>query len=259
MKISFSGITWSVGGRRILDSLSLTAASGQFTGIVGPNGSGKSSLLRCLYRALLPDAGSIALDGQDIRVLSRRELATKLASVLQESLSECHFTVIEMVLMGRYPHHGAFSPMNEEDMNCARRAMQAADLCGLEDAPFQTLSGGEKQRVLIARALCQNSPALILDEPTNHLDIRHSLSLLGEIKRLRLTTLAVLHDLNLAASFCDQVFVLAQGKVAASGPPAQVFTPVLLRHVFGVEADVRTEGGTAQLRFLGPSSMASQP
>uniref|UniRef100_UPI004055E52C ABC transporter ATP-binding protein n=1 Tax=Candidatus Electronema sp. TaxID=2698783 RepID=UPI004055E52C len=257
MNITFSGITWSVGGRRILDSLSLTAESGQFTGIVGPNGSGKSSLLRCLYRALRPDAGSVALDGQDIRAFSRRELAAKLAAVLQESLAECCFTVLEMVLMGRYPHHGAFSTMNEEDMSFARRAMQAADLTELEDAPFQTLSGGEKQRVLIARALCQNSPALILDEPTNHLDIRHSLSLLGQIKHLGLTTLAVLHDLNFAAAFCDQVFVLDRGRVAASGPPTQVFTPELLRTVFGVEADVRAEGGTAQLRFLSPASKAS--
>lgn len=259
MKITFSGITWSVSGRRILDSLSLTAESGQFTGIVGPNGSGKSSLLRCLYRALRPDAGSVALDGQDIRAFSRRELAAKLAAVLQESLAECHFTVLEMVLMGRYPHHGAFSRLSWEDLSCARRSMQAADLVGLEDAPFQTLSGGEKQRVLIARALCQNSPALILDEPTNHLDIRHALSLLGQIKRLGLTTLAVLHDLNMAAAFCDQVFVLEQGQVAASGPPAQVFTPELLRTVFGVEAEVRSESGATQLRFLGPSSRAGRP
>ena len=256
MTIIFSGITWTVGKRHILDNLSLTAAAGQFTGIVGPNGSGKSSLLRCLYRAQRPNQGSITLNGRDIRAFTRRELARQLAALVQEPLAECHFTALELVLMGRYPQQSTFSSLNDEDLTLAHWAMEVADLCGLADAPFQTLSGGEKQRVMIARALCQKSPVLVLDEPTNHLDIHHSLSLLGQIKALGRTVIAVLHDLNLAAAYCDQVIVLAKGRTAAAGPPEQVFTPSLLRDIFGVEAEVRREDSTVQLRFLGPAQRA---
>ena len=251
MKISFSGITWSAGGRRILDNVSLTAESGRFTGIIGPNGSGKSSLLRCLYRALRPDAGSITLDEQDISSLPQRELAGRLASVLQESLAECHFTVLEMVLMGRYPHHGLFSSLNEQDMALARTALRTADLNGMEHTLFHTLSGGEKQRVLIGRALCQEAPALILDEPTNHLDIRHALSLLSLIKGLGVTVLAVLHDLNFAAAYCDTVYVLEKGRITVSGKPAAVLTPPFFRQVFGVETEVECRDGRPHIRFLG--------
>lgn len=185
MKITCSEICWSAGKRPILDRVSLTAATGQFTGIIGPNGSGKSSLLRCLYRALTPDSGQMFLNDREIRSFSRRELAVQMAAVLQESLAECPFTVMEMVMMGRYPHHSTFSSLNREDRAKARHALKQADLLAMEQAMFQSLSGGEKQRVMIARALCQETPVLLLDEPTNHLDIRHALALLGLIKNCR--------------------------------------------------------------------------
>ncbi|MCI5115243.1 MAG: ABC transporter ATP-binding protein [Candidatus Electrothrix sp. AW1] len=253
MKITCSEICWSAGKRPILDRVSLTTATGQFTGIIGPNGSGKSSLLRCLYRALTPDSGQMFLNDREIRSFSRRELAVHMAAVLQESLAECPFTVMEMVMMGRYPHHSTFSSLNREDRAKAQYALEQADLLTMEQAMFQSLSGGEKQRVMIARALCQETPVLLLDEPTNHLDIRHALALLGLIKKLQVTTLAVLHDLNLAAACCDKIVVLEKGRVTASGEPGAVFTPSLLKVVFGVEAEVNFAAEGPYIRFLGPS------
>ena len=253
MKIACSEVCWSAGGRRILNTVSLTAEPGKFVGIVGPNGSGKSTLLRCFYRALSPDSGRMLLGDREIRSFSRRKLAVYMAAVLQESLAESPFTVMEMVLMGRYPHHNALSSLNKVDRVKARHALELTDLRSLEDAQFQSLSGGEKQRVMIARALCQETPVLLLDEPTNHLDIRHALSLLGLIKDLQVTTLAVLHDLNLAADCCDKVFVLKNGQVTASGEPGSVFTPPLLRQVFGVEAEVSCAAGKPNIRFLRPT------
>jgi iron complex transport system ATP-binding protein len=253
MNITCSEICWSAGKRRILDQVSLTAATGEFTGIIGPNGSGKSTLLRCLYRALPPDSGQMFFDNREIRSFSRRELAVHMAAVLQESFAECPFTVIEMVLMGRYPHHSAFSSLNREDQDKARHALEQTDLVGMEATLFQRLSGGEKQRVMIARALCQETPILILDEPTNHLDIRHALALLRLIKEMQKTTLVVLHDLNLAASYCDKVFVLENGRVAAAGEPGSLFTPSLLREIFGVEAEVNPSAEGPYIRFTGSS------
>lgn len=253
MNLTCSEICWTAGGRSILDHVSLTAKAGQFTGIIGPNGSGKSTLLRCLYRALTPDCGQMFLDNREIRSFSRRELAMQLAAVLQESLADSPFSVMEMVLMGRYPYHNAFSSLNEKDRSTAQHALELADLGDLAHARFQSLSGGEKQRVMIARALCQEAPVLLLDEPTNHLDIRHALALLGLIKKMKLTTLTVLHDLNLAAACCHTIFVLKNGRIVASGKPSAVFTPVQLREIFGVEATVRSIAGKPHIHFLGPS------
>jgi iron complex transport system ATP-binding protein len=237
MRLDVLGVCWSPDKvRKILDSITLHARPGDFVGIIGPNGSGKSSLLRCIYRALRPDAGSVLLDGRNVMEMKAQEAATKMAVVLQETATEFEFTVLEIVLMGRHPHKRAMERFTSADLDMAHDALRQVGMLGLQTRPFTTLSGGEKQRALVARALAQNAGFLILDEPTNHLDIRYAIEILDTIKKLRVTTVAVLHDLNLAASFCDHLTVLHQGRVRAHGPPEEVLTARLLREVFEVGA-----------------------
>ena len=239
MRLDVVGVDWSPDKvHRILDSIELHARPGDFVGIIGPNGSGKSSLLRCIYRALRPNAGSVLLDGQDVWDMKPQEAASKIAVVLQETSTEFDFTVLEMVLMGRHPHKQAMEGFTPEDLAVAHQALHQVGMLGLQTRPFATLSGGEKQRTLIARALAQKAPFLVLDEPTNHLDIRYTLEILESVRNLGVTTVAVLHDLNFAAAYCDHLFVLYSGRVRVHGRPEDVLTSALLKEVFEVGAVV---------------------
>jgi len=232
----------------ILDGVRLAVDSGSFVGLVGPNGSGKSTLLRCVYRALRPAAGVVRLAGDDVHAMPSRAAARVLAALPQESAAEFDFTVAEVVAMGRLPHrdHTATS-----DAEICGRAMARTGVGHLADRGFLSLSGGEKQRVLIARALAQQPRVLVLDEPTNHLDIAHQLEVLRLVRDSGVTALAALHDLNLAAAHCDLLYVIADGRIVASGPPHDVLQPGLLAEVFGVSAhSVRhPETGATQLLF----------
>ncbi|MFE2211113.1 ABC transporter ATP-binding protein [Streptomyces canus] len=232
----------------ILRDVRLDVPDGAFVGLVGPNGSGKSTLLRCVYRALRPAGGAVRLDGDDVRTMDPRAAARVLAALPQESSAEFDFTVAEVVAMGRLPHRGRTAAADEEI--CAG-AMDRTGVRHLADRGFLALSGGEKQRVLIARALAQQPRVLVLDEPTNHLDIAHQLDVLSLVRGSGLTVLAALHDLNLAAAHCDLLYVIAGGRTVASGPPHDVLQPALLAEVFGVRAHpVRhPETGALQLLF----------
>jgi len=248
VRLEVQNLSWcAAGGVKILDSVDLQVAPGSFTGIIGPNGSGKSSLLKCIYGVIAPDSGAVHLDGEDIRRMKGRQLARKIAVVLQETVGEVHFTVLEIVLMGRHPHRHPFEGYNEEDLNIARESLTRVGLEGMEKRPFPTLSGGEKQRVLLARALTQRAPLLVLDEPTNHLDIRHAVEVLSLIQSMGITTLAVLHDLNLAAFYCDSIHVLSNGRIEACGAPGDVLTARLIRRVFGIQTLVETHPITGRL------------
>jgi len=232
----------------ILRDVRLDVPDGAFVGLVGPNGSGKSTLLRCVYRALRPAGGAVRLDGDDVHTMDPRAAARVLAALPQESSAEFDFTVAEVVAMGRLPHRGRTAAADEEI--CAD-AMDRTGVRHLADRGFLALSGGEKQRVLIARALAQQPRVLVLDEPTNHLDIAHQLDVLSLVRGSGLTVLAALHDLNLAAAHCDLLYVIAGGRTVASGPPHDVLQPALLAEVFGVRAHpVRhPETGALQLLF----------
>jgi iron complex transport system ATP-binding protein len=239
MKLDVQGICWSPDKiRRILDSIELHARPGDLVGIIGPNASGKSSLLRCIYRALRPDAGSVLLDGKNVREMKPYEAASKMALVLQETSTEFEFTVLEIVLMGRHPHKQAMEGFTAEDIAVAHEALHAVGMMEMQTRPFTSLSDGEKQLTLLARALAQKARLLVLDEPTNHLDVRYALEILAIVKKLRVTTLAVLHDLNLAAAYCDRLYVLHKGRVRAHGPAEEVLTSQLLAEVFEVGAVV---------------------
>lgn len=238
MTLDVQDVGWSVDAQQIITNIHLTVEAGAFVGLLGPNGSGKSTLLRCIYRSLKPDAGTISLDGENLLAVPSREAARRMAVVLQESPVQFDFTVQEMVLMGRTPHKSAFDPDTANDWEIVVGALAQVNMLDSAERSFSTLSGGEKQRVLIARALAQQSQFLVLDEPTNHLDIRYQLEILDIVRGLRVTTLTALHDLNLAALYCDRLYVLSEGHVVASGTPDNVLTADLIYEVYGVRADV---------------------
>ncbi|MFD7402369.1 ABC transporter ATP-binding protein [Streptomyces sp. NPDC059866] len=248
MRLDVEGVSVEAAGVRLVEDVRLAVDSGAFVGLIGPNGSGKSTLLRCVYRALRPAAGVVRLDGDDVHALDPRGVARRLAALPQESSAEFDFTVAEVVRMGRLPHRGRTAA--EDGAVCAE-AMERTGVGHLAERGFLALSGGEKQRVLIARALAQRPRVLVLDEPTNHLDIAHQLDVLSLVRASGLTVLAALHDLNLAAAHCDLLYVVEGGRVVASGPPHDVLRPELLAEVFGVRAHpVRhPETGAVQLLF----------
>ncbi len=251
MRIDVEDLSVDVAGRRLLHDLTLRADSGGLVGLVGPNGSGKSTLLRCVYRALRPAAGAVRLDGADLHAMDARTGARLLAALPQEAGTEFDFTVAEVVAMGRLPHQRGSGRASAADTAVCERALARVGAAHLADRGFLSLSGGEKQRVLIARALAQEPKVLVLDEPTNHLDIAQQLEVLALVRDSRLTVLTALHDLNLAAVHCDALHVIAEGRIVASGPPYEVLTPELLAEVFGVRAHrVRHPvSGAVQLLF----------
>ncbi|GAB3557680.1 iron complex transport system ATP-binding protein [Actinopolyspora lacussalsi] len=235
MDLELREVAVSAAGKRIVEDVNLRVPSGGLVGLVGPNGSGKSSTLRCVYRTMRPDRGSIRLGGRNLVAMSLRESARLTAALPQESRSEFDFTVTEVVEMGRTPHRESTLEPNGYG---PIEALRAVDCLHLAERGVLSLSGGEKQRVLIARALVQRPELLVLDEPTNHLDIRHQLEVLSLVRRLGITTLTALHDLNLAAAWCDHVHVLQRGRVVAGGPPGEVLTPETVGAVFGVRVHV---------------------
>ncbi|REK87332.1 ABC transporter ATP-binding protein [Streptomyces inhibens] len=255
MRIDIADLSVEVAGNRLVHDITLRAGSGRVVGLVGPNGSGKSTLLRCVYRALRPAAGTVRLDGADVHAMDAREGARLLAALPQEASTEFDFTVAEVVAMGRLPHQRGSGRASAADLAVCERALARVGADHLAGRGFLSLSGGEKQRVLIARALAQEPRVLVLDEPTNHLDIAQQLEVLALVREgctsRRLTVLTALHDLNLAAMHCDELYVLAHGRIVAAGPPYDVLTPKLLAEVFGVRAHrVRhPESGAVQLLF----------
>ncbi|MFJ5674603.1 ABC transporter ATP-binding protein [Streptomyces sp. NPDC093097] len=251
MRLDITGLSVAVAGKRLVHDVTLSAGSGRLVGLVGPNGSGKSTLLRCVYRALRPAAGTVRLDDTDLHALTARESARLLAALPQQAGTDFDFTAAEVVAMGRLPHQRGSGRADAADRAVCARALARVGAAHLAERGFLSLSGGERQRVLIARALAQEPRVLILDEPTNHLDIAQQLEVLALVRDSRLTVLAALHDLNLAAVHCDELHVLSAGRIVASGPPHDVLTPELLAEVFGVRAHrVRhPETGAVQLLF----------
>lgn len=234
MHVDLTDVHLEIDGLPIVAAASLRAETGEMVGIIGPNGSGKSTLLRSIYRTLRPVGGLVAVGDDDVWSLSSRQSAQRTAVVAQETTADFDFSVTEVVTMGRSPHLGLLQREDESDREIVADAMVRAGIADKSERVFATLSGGEKQRVLVARALAQRSRVLILDEPTNHLDIRAQLELLELVRDLGITAIAALHDLNLAAHYCDRLTVLDRGRVVAAGTIKEVLTPALLADVFGV-------------------------
>lgn len=250
MMLDVSAVSYRIGGKTILQGCSFSVEDGETLGLVGPNGAGKSTLMRVLYGALTPDSGTVAIAGRSLTELSTREIAKIVAVVVQEPAGDISLSVADTVLMGRTPHKGLFSTLNTRDEAIAADTLSRAGVEALSGRMMDELSGGEKQRVFIARALCQEPSLLLLDEPTNHLDISAQHQILSLISRLPTTCVVVLHDLNLAARYCDRIALIDGGNVIDIGSPEDVLTEKTVAEVFGVQADrVYSPDAIAQLLF----------
>ena len=241
MEIRTDALHAMLGGTEILHGLDFTAGDRSLVGVIGPNGSGKSTLLKCIYRVLKPSDGAVFVDGQPLSEYRVRDSAKKIAVLAQHNFYNFEFTVQDVVLMGRAPHKRALERDSAADFKIVHEAMERVGVAPLRDRLFSTLSGGEQQRVLLARALAQQTPCLILDEPTNHLDIKYQLELLDLVRSLDRTVIAAIHDLNIAAMYCDTIFVMQSGRIVAAGAPRDVLTRSLIRSVYEVDADVFTD------------------
>jgi iron complex transport system ATP-binding protein len=261
MTLELTGISVDIGGRRIVNDVNVLVPDGSFVGLLGPNGSGKSTILKTLYRVNHPVAGQVLLDGHDLLAMRPRQVARRVAVLAQDTTVEFDFTVLEMVMIGRTPHKRSFDRDDDEDRSIVAHAIERVDCEDLAHRSFNTLSGGEKQRVLIARAIAQGADHLILDEPTNHLDIRYQLDVLELVAGLGITVLAALHDLSLASLFCDTVYLLTGGVIVTGGSPASVITTEMVRHAYGADVLVieHPETGTPHLipRRSAPGTQAS--
>lgn len=235
MSLQLEGLAVDIAGRRIVTGVDLAVGDRGFAGLVGPNGSGKSTILKAIYRVHPPAAGRVLLDGTDLLSLRSKDAARRIAVVTQEFTSEFDFTVREMVMIGRTPHKGSFDRDTDTDRAVVDQAIERVGCEELAYRRFNTLSGGEKQLVLIARALAQEADHLILDEPTSHLDIHHQVEILELVAGLGVTVLAALHDLSLAALFCQVIYVLRAGQIVTAGPPGSVLTPETIRQAYGAD------------------------
>lgn len=238
MTLKTDQISVEIDSCKIVDQVSLKALPGQFVGIIGPNGSGKSTFLKNIYRVLKPTTGKIYFNGTDIEALSYKKTAQKMSVVTQHNFYNFDFTVLEVVLMGRTPHKKLLERDDARDYQIAYEALERVEMLEFKARIFSTLSGGEQQRVILARALTQEPECLILDEPTNHLDIKHQLKIMDLSKTLGVTVVAALHDLNIAAMYCDYLYVLKEGKLMAEGKPAEILTQKLIYEVYEVHAKV---------------------
>jgi iron complex transport system ATP-binding protein len=256
MQLEFEGVSINIASARIVSDVSLRIAPGEMVGLVGPNGSGKSTLLRSAYRVLRPIGGAALIGGESVWAMSAREAARRRAIVTQHTALDAEFSVKEVVAMGRTPRKGMLDRDGDRDHQIVERALDDVHMLWAAQRSFTTLSGGEQQRVLIARALAQEAGLLILDEPTNHLDVRAQFEVLDLLRHLGLTTLTALHDLDHAVSYCDRVAVMAEGKLVAVGVPTEVLTPDLVHDVFGVRAMLDTHPITGRPRIAVASSAA---
>lgn len=251
MSVIAENLHWGVKRKTIVSDVSLRVAPGETLGLIGPNGSGKSSLLRLLAGLRTPVSGRVEINGQDIARVGRKALSRQVAFVQQSAATDTNVTVRDVVRLGRTPHRSALAGWAAADEAAVANALDLVDMVERRSQPWQTLSGGERQRVHIARALAQTPNVMFLDEPTNHLDIHHQIEILRIVRDLDLTSIVALHDLNLAAMFCDRIVVLEAGAVRACGTPDAVLTRDLCRDVFRVAADVSgaPDTGRPHIRF----------
>jgi iron complex transport system ATP-binding protein len=256
-------LVFAYGGTPVIRGVSLTVPSGGLVGVLGPNGSGKTTLLRLLAGTRTPSSGTVTLDGVPISSMSRPAAARRIAVVPQETQLAFDYTVLEVVLMGRYAHLGAFAVEGPDDIDIAREALAATGAGTFEDRLFSTLSGGEKQRVIVAGALAQIStraapsspPALLLlDEPTAALDLKYQLGVVSLLQRLHrerhLTIVVSTHDLSLAAALCQTIVMLKEGRVLAAGPSGEVLTSSRVRDLYDVDVEIARHAGTGRVMVV---------
>lgn len=257
MKLNVECVTCSVGGRVVVDGVSLGIRTGEFVGLVGPNGCGKSTLLKNIYRACRPDRGAVYLNGRNTDSMNNREMALEMAVMQQENPMEFDMTVFDTVMLGRFAHQRLLSTDWQQEGRMVRSALDEVGLTGYEERSFLSLSGGEKQRALVARALAQQAPLILLDEPTNHLDIGYQYQIMSILKKQNLTVFSSIHDLNIASCYFDRIILMQAGQIVDMGTPEEMFTPKLIKQLFGVDVRIcRNEvTGRPTIVFLPPEAI----
>lgn len=251
MEILAKNIKKSIGNKEILQQINLDVKNKEFLGIIGPNGSGKSTFLKCVYRILRPSSGEIFFNGKNIDELSFRQTALDLAVVAQHNFYSFDFNVLDVVLMGRSPHKKILERDNKKDYDIAYKSLEIVGLKDFAERSFTTLSGGEQQRVILARALTQETESLILDEPTNHLDIKYQLQIMDIVKSLNLTVIAAIHDLNIAAMYCDRLVALKDGQIVGAGKPKDLLTEKFIKDLYEVDTKIEVlPNDNINIRFL---------
>ncbi len=252
MRLQVEALDHRMGGRQILDKVSLAVEDGGFIGLIGPNGCGKTTLLKNICKAYKPRRDVVFIGGKDVMTLSAREMAKEVAVMAQENPVGFDVEVIDMVMFGRYPHRRFLEGEKKEDVRLCRHFIQKVGLDGYEHRSYLSLSGGEKQRVLLARALVQESKLIVLDEPTNHLDVRFQYQLMQTLKEQEITVFASIHDLNLAAMYCDKVIWMDKGRIIKIGTPEEAITENDIAEIFKVRSQVTVNPitGKTQIYYL---------
>ncbi len=255
------GLDYLIEDTRILDGVSLEVKDGEFVGLIGPNGCGKSTLLKHVYRTCRPGQKVVYIDGRDVTELTSRQMARRAAVVAQENSMEFDVEVLDMVMYGRYAHRKFLEREKKEDQELCRRFLGEVGLSGYEHRSFFSLSGGEKQRVLLARALAQECRLIVLDEPTNHLDIRYQYLLMQILKKQQITVFSSVHDLNIAAMYCDRILLMKGGKILMAGRPEEVLTEENILRIFQVRAQITVNDltGKVQIYYLPDSGVPIGP
>lgn len=238
MRLKVENLSVDLGNKSIVENCSIYANEGEFVGIIGPNGSGKSTLLKAIYGIHKAKTGVMYIGTKDLAKMKVKDIAKELGVLGQFNDFSFDIKVKDMALMGRSPHKGFLESDSEEDYKIVNECLEKVDMLEYSDRNFLSLSGGEKQRVLLARALAQKVKVLILDEPTNHLDIKYQIQILNIVKSLKITVIVALHDLNLAAAYCDRLYIMKYGNINAEGCPEEVLTKEIIKEVYEVDAIV---------------------
>lgn len=249
MELTAKEMEIRIGKKEIVKNVSIQVKNGQFVGLIGPNGCGKSTLLKSIYKSLVPQRGSVFLNELDVLKSSEKKVSQRLGVVGQ--FNEMHFdlTVQQMVMLGRTPHKRMLESDKQEDHSIVEDALARTHLLDYRERSYLSLSGGEKQRVILARTIAQQPEFMILDEPTNHLDIRYQLEILTCVKELKIGVLAALHDLEMAAHYCDYLYAIKDGEVYAHGIPNKVLTPEVIEALYQIKCQTYINPVTNGLGF----------
>lgn len=240
--INIENLSYDIKGKKILENISFNACTNKFIGIIGANGSGKTTMLKHLYNAIVPYKKTVYIKGIPLENYSQNDIAKNLSVMKQENNSDFDYRVIDIVLMGRLPYKKSLEDYSREDHEKAMRNLNKLGMRDFAQRKYNSLSGGEKQRVLIARALTQDTEIMILDEPTNHLDIYYQMFLMQILKQISMTVISVFHDLNFASKFCDEIYVLKAGKILVNGRPEEVINPNVIKEAFNMDSKIINDG-----------------
>ncbi|MGG1691501.1 ABC transporter ATP-binding protein [Heyndrickxia ginsengihumi] len=249
MELTAEKIEVKRGKKEIIKNISVFVKDKQFVGLIGPNGCGKSTLLKSIYKSLIPQSGSVFLDDLDVLKSSEKKVSQRLGVVGQFNEMNFDLTVEQMVLLGRTPHKELLEPDKQDDYQIVEEALRRTQLLEYRRRSYLSLSGGEKQRVILARTIAQEPQLMVLDEPTNHLDIRHQFEILSCVKQLGISVLAALHDLELAVAYCDYVYAIKDGEVYAHGKPEEVLTSELIEDLYQIRCQTYVNPVTHRLGF----------